>query len=170
MLQRNAPMRVERLGETEVVDGAFSWNGNWAWGLPLIALNVSLHAIGLGIINAKIIEIVGLVENRQHILFTFAVVMGIASLAATVLHGIEATLWACAFLLLGALPDMRSSMLYSLSAITSYGHTNLVLAAHWQLMGALEALNGMILFGLTTALLYGMIQRVWPVERRTRHR
>ena len=61
-------------------------------------------------------------------------------------------------------------MLYSLSAITSYGHTNLVLAAHWQLMGALEALNGMILFGLTTALLYGMIQRVWPVERRTRQR
>jgi hypothetical protein len=28
-------------------------------------------------------------------------------------------------------------------------------------------LNGMLLFGLTTAFLYGIIQRVWPVENRT---
>jgi hypothetical protein len=152
------------------VDGVFNWEENWAWGLPLIVLNVSLHVTGLGFINAKIIEIVGLVEDRRHVLVTFAVVMGIATLAATVLHGIEAVVWAGAYLVLGALPDMRSALLYSLSAITSYGHTDLFLAAHWQLMGALEALNGMILLGLTTALLYGMIQRVWPVERRTRHR
>ena len=33
-------------------------------------------------------------------------------------------------------------------------------------MGALEALNGVILIGLTTAFMYGMIQRVWPIERR----
>ena len=34
-------------------------------------------------------------------------------------------------------------------------------------MGALEALNGVILIGLTTALLYGLIQRVWPVENQS---
>jgi len=152
------------------VDGVFSWDQNWAWGLPLTVLNVSLHVIGLGFINAKIIEIVGLIENRRHILMTFALVMGIATLAATLLHGIEAVVWAGAYRALGALPDMRLAMLYSLSAITSYGHTSLNLAAPWQLMGAIEALNGMILLGLTTALLYGMIQRVWPIERRTRHR
>ena len=152
------------------MDGAMAWSGSWAWGLPLIALNVTLHVIGLGFINAKIIDIIGVVENRQHILFTFAVVIGVATLSATVLHGIEATVWAGAYVILGALPDAKSSMLYSLSAMTSFGHTTLVLAAHWQLMGALEALNGMILFGLTTALLYGMVQRTWPVERRTHHR
>jgi hypothetical protein len=37
------------------------------------------------------------------------------------------------------------------------------------LMGALEALNGLILFGLTTAFMYGMIQRVWPIEERELH-
>ena len=59
-----------------------------------------------------------------------------------------------------SLPDGRSSMLYSLSAMTSYGHEHFDLANHWQLMGALEALNGMILFGLTTAFLYGMIREL----------
>jgi hypothetical protein len=154
----------------QAVDGVFSWEGNWAWGVPLIVLNVSLHVIGLGFINAKIINIVELVEHRRHVLITFAVVMGTATLAATVLHGLEAVVWAEAYLVLGAMPDTRSALLYSLNAITSYGHENLHLAAPWQLMGALEALNGMILFGLTTALLYGMIQRIWPVERRMRRR
>jgi hypothetical protein len=40
-------------------------------------------------------------------------------------------------------------MLYSLSAITTFGHANLFLKSQWQLMGALEALNGMLIFGLT---------------------
>ena len=37
-------------------------------------------------------------------------------------------------------------------------------------MGALEALNGMLLFGLTTAFLFAMIQKVWPLGSRGRHR
>ena len=55
----------------------------------------------------------------------------------------------------------RSAMLYSLGAMTTYGHKNLVLEDRWQMMGALEALNGMLLFGLTTAFLFAMIQHVW---------
>ena len=74
--------------------------------------------------------------------------MGVTALLATLLHGIEAAVWAGAYRLLGALPDSRSAMLYSLSAMTSYGHANLFLEEQWQLMGALEALNGMLLFGL----------------------
>ena len=143
--------------------GVLSWDANWGWGIPLIILNVSLHVIGLGFIYVRIIEIVRLVGNHQGVIFTFALVMGIATLFVTLMHGVEAAIWAGAYILIGALPDGRSALLYSVSAITSYGHANLVLDARWQLLGALEALNGMILFGLTTAMLYGMIQRVWPI-------
>ena len=61
-------------------------------------------------------------------------------------------------------------MLYSLGAMTSYGHENLHLKDQWQLMGALEALNGMLLFGLTTAFLFAMIREVWDTENKLRHR
>jgi ABC-type Co2+ transport system permease subunit len=77
-------------------------------------------------------------------------------------------LGAFAYLFLGALADFRSAMLYSISAITSFGHANLDLAPQWQMMGALEALNGWILFGLTTAFIFTVVQKVWPrtdVER-----
>ncbi len=36
------------------------------------------------------------------------------------------------------LPDTKSAMLYSLSAMTSYGHANLFLEEQWQMMGALS--------------------------------
>jgi hypothetical protein len=61
-------------------------------------------------------------------------------------------------------------MLYSLSAITSYGHASLFLKEHWQLMGALEALSGTLLFGLTTAFLFAMIREVWEIERKHQRR
>ncbi len=96
--------------------------------------------------------------------------MGATTLLATSLHAMEAGIWAAAYRLLGALPDNKSAMLYSLNAITSYGHTNLNLENHWHLMGALEALNGWLLFGLTTAFLFGMIERIWLLDSKARHR
>jgi hypothetical protein len=83
-------------------------------------------------------------------------------LLLTLLHGIEAGVWAAAYVGLGARPDFASAMLYSLSAMTTFGHAEIFLATHWRLMGALEALNGMMLFGLTTAFLFAVIQRHWP--------
>jgi hypothetical protein len=149
---------------------AGSWSGNWAWSLPLIVLNVVIHVIGLGLINESVVRVLSGAMERRRFMPKFAVVMGLAALLATVLHGIEAATWAAAYRLLGALPDTRSAMLYSLSAMTSYGHANLFLEEQWQLMGALEALNGMLLFGLTTAFLFAMIQKVWPLGSRGRHR
>jgi hypothetical protein len=143
-----------------------TWNGNWAWSLPLIVLNVVIHVFGLVFINEKVVPVLsGAMEHRRFVSM-FAVIMGVAALLATLLHALEAGAWAAAYRLLGALPDDKSAMLYSLSAITSYGHANLFLERQWELMGALEALNGMLLFGLTTAFLFAMIQKVWSLRSR----
>src|SRR5277367_802923 len=147
-----------------------AWNTNWAWSLPLIVLNLVIHVIGLGLNNESVVRFLSVATEHRRFMPAFAVVMGIAALLATVLHGIEAATWAAAYRLFGALPDTKSAMLYSLSAMTSYGHANLFLEEQWQLMGALEALNGMLLFGLTTAFLFAMIQKVWPLGSRGRHR
>ena len=139
-----------------------AWSGSWAWGLPLIMLTVVTHVCGLGPIHERVVHVLGGLERRSF-MPKFAVVMSVTALLATTLHALEGALWGTAYRFLSALPDFKSAMLYSLSAMTSYGHANLYLAAHWQMMGALEALNGMLLFGLTTAFLFAMIQSVWPV-------
>lgn len=146
------------------------WSADWVWGLPLILLTVVIHVFGLGIINEGVVRVLGRAIGRRRLIPMFAMVMGAAVLLITALHAIEAAAWAGAFRLLGALTDSKSAMLYSLSAMTTYGHANLFLEPQWQMMGALEALNGMLLFGLTTAFLFAMIQEVWPLGNRERHR
>ena len=141
------------------------WSTNWAWSLPLIVLTVVIHVLGLGLINQRAVRVSSSAKERPHPTAHFAVIMGATTLAATILHALEAAIWAAAYRLLGALPDQRSAMLYSLNAITSYGHTTLTLESHWQLMGAMEALNGWLLFGLTTAFLFSMIDKVGSVRR-----
>jgi hypothetical protein len=149
------------VGGTAVND-ALSWDGNWAWAVPLIVLNLVLHVVGLALINTRMVRALRPLRANRDFFIVFVLVMAGAALSATVLHTLEATIWAAAYQALGAIPDGRAAMLYSLNAITAFGHTSLDLAPHWQLMGALEALNGLLLFGLTTAFLYGHLQRVWP--------
>ncbi len=143
------------------MDDALVWDGNWAWSLPLIVVTVIVHTLGMVYITTGIIRAAHHVSHRLHM---FSLLIGAATLLAIALHALEAGIWAGVYVAVGALPDGKSAVLYSLNAMTSYGHEHVSLAAHWQLMGALEALNGMILFGLTTAFLYGMI-RTLLIER-----
>ena len=121
-------------------------------------------------INERIVGRVSNRVNRRRLTALFVVVMAAAALMVTVLLAFEGALWAAVYRVLGALPHNRSAMLYSLSAITSYGHASIFLDPHWQMMVALEALNGMILFGLTTAFMFGMIQQIWPIRSRAHGR
>jgi hypothetical protein len=142
------------------------WNNNWVWALPLIVLTVMLHVIVLGYINTRVVAELKKYRDRRRFMLRFVVVMGIVTFLATLLHALEAGIWAGAYHELGALPNIHEALLYSLSALTTYGHAEIYLAEHWQLMGSLEALNGLLLFGLTTAFLYAHVQRVWPLEGR----
>jgi hypothetical protein len=141
------------------------WHVDWAWGVPLIVLTVTLHVLGLGIIQQKIVPLYGALMRRNHTTGGFAVVMGTTTLLATALHGIEAAIWGIAYILIGALPDAKLAMLYSMGAMTTYGHEDLHVQAHWQMLGAIEALNGWLLFGLTTAFLFALIEKIAPANR-----
>lgn len=142
-----------------------TWSTDWAWGLPLIVVTVVIHVLGLGLIGLRARRASGNI-GRRYPIAGFAVVVGATTLLATCLHGLEAFIWAAAYRSLGALSDFKSAVLYSINAITSYGHTTLTLERQWQLLGALEALNGWLLFGLTTAFLFSIIEKVWALASR----
>jgi uncharacterized membrane protein YdfJ with MMPL/SSD domain len=147
-----------------------TWTSDLAWSLPLIAITVVIHVFGLGVITGEVSRFLNRNDDRRGFASMFALIMSVTVTLATILHGIEGAVWAAAYRLLGALPENKAAMLYSISAMTSYGNSNLNLPNEWQMMGALEALNGMLLFGLSTAFLFAMIQRVWPIGIRGRDR
>lgn len=133
------------------------WGASWAWGLPLIGLTVVFHATGLGLISRGVASTLSRARRTRNLTIHAIFALGGAALSAAVLHGLEGFIWAKTYRFIGALQDNRSAMLYSLNAMTSYGHENLQLAPGWQMMGALEALDGWILFGLTTAFLFSVL-------------
>jgi hypothetical protein len=141
------------------------WVADWLWGLPLLILTVVLH------VSAFVLMVRAFVRKahtgrthhrRRHFIADIAMI----ALGAAALHSFEASLWAALYLWLGALPDGVTAMLYSLSAITSYGHAGVFLEDRWKLLGAIEAMNGLILFGLTTAFLFSAIEQVSPSRSR----
>ena len=135
-----------------------TWYTNWIWSFPLLLVTVSFHVFGLLAICDKVLGVLEHGGGRLRFIVVFG--MGITVLLVTALHGLEAAAWGIVYLWLGALPDTKSAMLYSLSAMTTYGHAGLYLEPHWQMMGAIEALNGVVLFGLTTAVLFSIVENV----------
>jgi hypothetical protein len=141
------------------------WLADWFWSIPIIIFTVALHAVGLLLVEVSVLERLERRLRKTRFRFRFPVLISAVVLFVTTLHGFEAAIWAGVYRLLDALPDEKSAMLYSLNAITSFGHANLYLKPQWQLMGAFEALNGVMLFGLTTAFLFTVVNRVSVTRR-----
>ena len=141
---------------------ASSWVLDWSWGLPLLVLTIVAHVSAI-VVTAKMLGKYR--GSDQHKASRFIIFVALAALASTVYLALEAAAWAALYLWLGALSAWRAAVLYSLSAMTSYGHADVYLEDRWRLLGAIEAVNGLILFGLTTAFLYAAIHQVWPLRR-----
>jgi hypothetical protein len=140
---------------------------NWAWGLSLIALTIAIHAMGVVMMAIMGLEIRVRLEIRnlgfRHVILIVTGGVGAVGLLLAVLHGIEAAIWAVAYVWLGALDSPKDAILYSLDSMTTRGASGLMLEPHWQMMGALEAADGMLLFGISTAYIFAVMQVYWPV-------
>ena len=153
-------MRIAQILGSLFSSDTWAWPADWGWGLALIVGAVLIHVVGLGFIRRVALRVWRSAAPHWRHTALFVTVMGLTTLLVASLHGIEAAMWAVAYRFLGALPDNRSAMLYSLNAMTSFGHVNFYLEDRWYLMGAIEALNGWLLFGLSTAFLFEVIQKV----------
>jgi hypothetical protein len=116
---------------------------NWTWGLSLIAMTIAIHATGVVMMALVGFVIRARLETRnlgfRHVILIMIGVVGAVGLLLAVLHGIEAAIWAAAYVWLGALNSPKDAILYSLDSMTTRGASELMLEQHWQMMGALQA-------------------------------
>ena len=135
---------------------------DWTWGLSLIALTIVIHALCVAFMALVVLRIEVRLENRGlGIWHAFAIVIatiGAVGLLLAAVHGIEAALWAVAYLWVGALDSPEDAIFYSFDSMTTRGASGLTLQQHWRMMGALEAADGMLLFGISTAFLFAVMQ------------
>ena len=135
---------------------------NWTWGLSLIAGTIAIHAMGVVLMAFVGIGIRARLETRKlalrHLIPITTGIVGAVGLLLAVLHGIEAAIWAAAYVWLGALDSPKDAILYSIDSMTTRGASGLTLERHWLTMGALEAADGMLLFGISTAYIFAVMQ------------
>ena len=142
-------------------------NVNWTWGLSLIALTIAIHATGVVMMALVGFSIRAWLETRElrlrGVILIVIGIVGAVGLLLAVLHGIEAAIWAAAYVWLGALDLPKDAILYSVDSMTTRGASGLMLQQHWRMMGALEAAGGMLLFGISTAYIFAVMQGYWPM-------
>ena len=140
---------------------------NWTWGLSLIALTIAIHTMGVVMMALVGLRIRVRLETwnlgLRHVILIVIGVVGAVGLLLAVLHGIEAAIWAAAYVWLGALNSPKDAILYSVDSMTTRGASGLTLQQHWRMMGALEAADGMLLFGISTAYIFAVMQVYWPM-------
>ena len=158
------------------MNGDLLERASWTWGLSLIALTIAIHALGVVMMALVLLKFrlrLGLNNRSLGLGYVIPIVIGLVGavgLLLAVLHGIEATIWAAAYLWLGALGTPIDAMLYSVDSMSTRGASGLTLQRHWQMMGALEAGNGMLLFGISTAYIFAVMQVYWPILSRSAER
>lgn len=142
---------------------------NWAWGMLLIAATTTLHATGVVMMARVMIALRGRLAKRnlgaRHLVMDLIGVVALVGIMLTILHGTEATVWAVAYLWLGALDTPFDALLFSLGSMTTAGAPGLALARHWQMMNLMESLNGVLLFGISTAYVFAVMQDYWLLAR-----
>ncbi len=141
-----------------------TWGASWGCGLALITLTTAAHALGIVMILRGLQQSSQLAIRHkwhiQHPIVLAVAIIGIVGLLEAILHGMEASVWAAAYLWLGAIDSYSHAVLYSVDSFTTRGESGLTLAPQWRLMGALEAANGMLLFGISTAFVFAVMQRI----------
>ena len=90
---------------------------NWTWGLSLIALTIAIHVTGVVIMSFVGFGIRARLETRKlglwRVIPLVIGIVGAVGLLLAVLHGIEAAIWAAAYVWLGALNSPKDAILYS---------------------------------------------------------
>jgi hypothetical protein len=136
-----------------------------AWGL--MALSVVIHATGITVALREVRRHAGAPLHARRWVWLFVWIAGWIVL----LHLLEISAWAAAYVWDHAMPDLQSALYFSAVTYTTTGYGDLVLSREWRLVGAVEALTGILMCGWSTGFFFAVVSRLYAEdERATRRR
>jgi len=123
----------------------------------LMALCVIVHAAGLTWALRRLRRMTVLPKRFWPTTFLFALI----AVWIVVLHLVEISVWAVAYVSYGALPDLPTALYFSAVTYTTTGYGDLVLPPEWRLDGGVEALTGILMCGWSTGFFFAVVNRLY---------
>jgi hypothetical protein len=127
----------------------------------LVAGTVAVHAAG----SALVLSLLGRQRARPPArLWPMTLVLIEVAWLLLLLHAIEITGWALAYLWAGCLPDLESAVYFSGVTYTTIGYGDVVLPKPWRLYGPLEGATGILVIGLSTGLFFAILVKIFAPQ------
>ncbi len=101
--------------------------------------------------------------SRRDILRQIALIVAV-TLGVFITHGVEIWLYAFAYVVSGALPDLPTAVYFSAVSYSTLGFGDIVLGPQWRIFGAFEGVTGLILIGWSSAFLLSVTSRLRMLE------
>ncbi len=129
-------------------------------GILLAVVTISIHALGTSTLIRLLQSKSGSFKKR----FGDLKALSIAATGLLVIHIIETTIWATAYLLaVGGkkFANFEEAVYFSTVTFTTLGYGDIVIDGRWRMLSACQAMTGLLVFGWSTALLFSVVERVW---------
>ncbi len=131
----------------------------------LIALTVAFQAITFDFLIKKVSWIENIDILKKGSLWKASVIT-IIVLAVTSVLFTQMWFWALFYLLVNALPDLRTALYFSIETFTTVGFGDVLPTDEWRLLASIESANGFIMFGWSTAFIFEIVSRLYKKESR----
>ena len=129
-------------------------------GILLAVVTISIHAMGTSTLIRLLQSESVSFKNR----FGDLKALSITATGLLVIHIIETTVWATAYLLaVGGkkFANFEEAVYFSTVTFTTLGYGDIVIDGRWRMLSACQAMTGLLVFGWSTALLFSVVERVW---------
>jgi hypothetical protein len=129
----------------------------------LLALTVLIHAVGLALVMRHLRISRTLSEVRFGPCVWLLIRVAVCVVA---IHLVEIAVWALFYWWQECLPDLESSLYFSVVTYTTVGYGDLVLPPAWRLLAGIEALTGILMCGWSTAFFIAIVSRIYSAISR----
>jgi len=134
-------------------------------GFILVSLCAVIHIFGLTLLAEWLIQ--HPLKSKQHFsIRRYSLLLTSVFAIITLLHLIEALMWAAFYHRWGLLGSFEASWYFSLGSYTTIGYGDVVLPPRWRMLGGLEGINGVLLCGMSTAFLFAIINEMFEIRGR----
>ena len=97
----------------------------------------------------------------RKLLVVEAILLGLLATAVA-----QVAVWACAFVLVGAVADYGTAFYHSAVNFTTLGYGDIVMDPPWRLLGPIESINGILMLGTSSAMLNAAFAQLSRIEAR----